>query len=365
MPSHLNLRLFTTAAAVAGLLACRASQQDPSGRTWPQQLAFDFARQPDSAPPRWLGLIGEYGPDTTKRWYALERDRRMYILDQYGNYVPLSEKNDSMFDAPRSTALISGPVLFHLDSAHRATSIQLGDAIMQRRHIEPPPGATQKRITPLRPIDELRREALAAKPPAESGSFKQPDLVDVTKLDSTIKLEVRYASENNFLGTKIYEQPRAFLQRPAAEAFVKANRDLRPFGYALLIHDAYRPWYVTKIFWDATPDSLRWLVANPAEGSKHNRGAAVDVTMYDRETGKPVEMPSTYDESSDRAHANYPGGTALQRWHRALLRRVLEHEGFTVNPNEWWHFDYKDWKSYPILNVPFDQVREAPPPVKK
>src|SRR5256885_14105548 len=108
MPSHMKVRLFTTAVAVAGLLACRsASQQDPSGRTWPQQLAFAFARQPDSAPPRWLGLIGEYGPDTTKRWYALERDRRMYVLDQYGNYVPLSEKNDSMFDSPRSTALVS------------------------------------------------------------------------------------------------------------------------------------------------------------------------------------------------------------------------------------------------------------------
>jgi D-alanyl-D-alanine dipeptidase len=191
----------------------------------------------------------------------------------------------------------------------------------------------------------------------EAGSFKQPELVELTRLDSTIKLEVRYATDNNFLGTKLYEQGRAFLQRPAAEALVRANRTLRPLGYGLLIHDAYRPWYVTKIFWDATPDSLRWLVANPAEGSKHNRGAAVDLTLYDLTTGKSVEMPSTYDESTTRAHADYPGGTARQRWHRALLKRALEHEGFTVNPQEWWHFDYKDWKSYPIMNVQFDQVR--------
>jgi D-alanyl-D-alanine dipeptidase len=98
------------------------------------------------------------------------------------------------------------------------------------------------------------------------------------------------------------------------------------------------------------------LVANPAEGSKHNRGAAVDVTLYEIASGKPVEMPSTYDETTDRARADYPGGTALQRYHRAMLRRALENEGFVVNPSEWWHFDYKDWKSYPILNVPLDRM---------
>ena len=326
---------------------------------------MQFARQPDTTPTRWFGLIGEYGPDTTIRWYALERDRRMYILDQYGNYVPLSEKNDSVFEAPRSTALVSGPLTFHRDTSGRATSVQLGDMLMARRNIEPPPGARQKRITPVRPVEELRPIAFAASPPAETGSFRQPDLVDVTTIDPTIRLDVRYASESNFLGRRIYPQARAFLQRPAATALGRANQTLRAFGFGLLIHDAYRPWYVTKLFWDATPDSLHWLVANPAEGSKHNRGAAVDVTLYDRETGNAVEMPSTYDESSNRAYANYPGGTALQRWHRALLRRVLEHEGFTVNQNEWWHFDYKDWKSYPILNIPFEQVREAPAPTKE
>jgi len=289
----------------------------------------------------------------------------MYILDQFHNYVPLAEKSDTVFDAPRSTALVSGEVRFHKDATGHGISVQLSDMVMARRNIEPPPGVNQKRITPVRPVEELRREALAAKPPTESGNFKTPALVEVTKLDSTIKLEVRYATDNNFLGTKLYEQGRAFLQKPAADALVKAQKVLKPFGYGLLIHDAYRPWYVTKIFWDATPDSLHWLVANPAEGSKHNRGAAVDLTLYDRETGKSVEMPSTYDESSDRAHADYPGGTSLQRWHRQLLRRVMEHEGFTVNPNEWWHFDYKDWKSYPIMNLPFDRIPVLAPVTAK
>jgi D-alanyl-D-alanine dipeptidase len=146
------------------------------------------------------------------------------------------------------------------------------------------------------------------------------------------------------------------MQRPAAEAVVRANQKLRQLGFGLLIHDAYRPWYVTKMFWDATPVNKRWLVANPAEGSKHNRGAAVDLTLFDLATGQPVEMPSTYDESTGRAFANYPGGTSLQRWHRALLRNAMVSEGFLVNPSEWWHFDYKSWRDYPLGNVAFDRI---------
>ena len=348
---------LTIATLAAAACASGGAASQSHSDAWPAPLLFEFAREPDTVPTRWLRLIGEYGPDTTNRWYALERDRRMWILDQQGNYVPLGERSDSVFDAPTSTAAITGQVRFHLDSTGRATSVQVGGVVKPRRNIEPPPGANQLRIVPRRPVDELRRAARAAQPPAESGSFRQPNLVELAKLDSTIKLEIRYATENNFLGTKLYEQSRAFLQRPAAEALVRAHRALKQLGFGLLIHDAYRPWYVTKIFWDATPDSLRWMVANPAEGSKHNRGAAVDLTLYDLETGKPVDMPSTYDESSDRAYSNYPGGTSRQRWHRALLRRVMEHEGFTVNPEEWWHFDYKDWNRYPIMNVGFEDVK--------
>ena len=135
---------------------------------------------------------------------------------------------------------------------------------------------------------------------------------------------------------------------------------LKPLGYGLLIHDAYRPWYVTKIFWDATPPEGKIFVANPQEGSKHNRGCAVDLTLYDLSTGQPIEMPGLYDEMSPRSFPNFPGGTSRQRWHRDLLRRAMESEGFTVNEDEWWHFDYKDWKQYGILNVPFEKIAAEP-----
>jgi D-alanyl-D-alanine dipeptidase len=212
------------------------------------------------------------------------------------------------------------------------------------------------RITPLRPIVELRAEALNAQPPIEQGPFLKPDLVELVTLDPTIKLDIRYATTNNFLGTPVYTQARAFLQRAAAESLIRANRELHASGYGLIIHDGYRPWFVTKIFWDATPNDQKIFVANPASGSMHNRGCAVDLSLYDLKTGREVEMPSGYDEMTERAYADYAGGTDEQRARRALLRQAMEKQGFAVIPKEWWHFDFKDWKQYPILNVKFEDL---------
>src|SRR6202167_2662011 len=212
------------------------------------------------------------------------------------------------------------------------------------------------RITPLHPVEELRADALKAQPPAEPGTFLKPDLVELVKLDPTIKLDIRYATTNNFLGRPVYTEARAFLQRPAAEALLRAHRELKAYGYGLIIHDGYRPWYVTKIFWEATPVDKRIFVADPAKGSNHNRGCAVDLSLYDLKTGREVTMPSGYDEMSERAYADFPGGTANERALRALLRRVMEKQGVTVNPEEWWHFDYKDWKKYAIQNVRFEDI---------
>jgi D-alanyl-D-alanine dipeptidase len=202
----------------------------------------------------------------------------------------------------------------------------------------------------------LLAEAPASGPPREKGPFRRADLVELVALDPTIKLDIRYATADNFVGRPVYEQARAFLQRPAAEALARAHRGLRAKGYGLLIFDGYRPWRVTKAFWDVTPPAQRDFVANPREGSKHNRGCAVDLSLYDIATGNEVVMPSPYDDFTEKAAPDYPGGTAEQRAARGLLREAMESEGFSVEPNEWWHFNYGDWKLYPILDVPFDAV---------
>ena len=215
------------------------------------------------------------------------------------------------------------------------------------------------RIQPVRPVAELRAEALAAQPPPPDSGALPPDLVELKSLDSTIHYDIRYATDRNFMGVPFYDTALAFLQRPAAEALVRVHRELLGEGYGLLIHDAYRPWYVTKMFWDATPDSLKQFVADPATGSRHNRGAAVDLTLYAVGTGQPVPMPSGYDEFTERAHPNYTGGTAVERENRERLRTAMEAEGFSVYEFEWWHFDYGDWHRYPVMNVRFRDLLAA------
>ena len=199
--------------------------------------------------------------------------------------------------------------------------------------------------------------ALAQGPPVETGPFRQPDLVELIRLDPTIRLDIRYATKNNFLGKKVYKEPRAFLQRPAAEALVRVNQKLRAKGYGLVVFDGYRPWSVTKAFWDATPTDKKIFVADPARGSRHNRGCAVDLSLFDLKTGQTVKMPSEYDEMTERSHINYECSTDIAEFYREQLRSAMTSEGFNVYEPEWGHYDYKDWKEYPILNVKFSDVK--------
>jgi D-alanyl-D-alanine dipeptidase len=238
-----------------------------------------------------------------------------------------------------------------------ALNVVAAEVDFQRRAVGTKDGETF-RIVPVEPIDNLREAALAASPPPEPGEYRDPDLVELTSLDPTIKLDIRYASTNNFTGALFYKQPRAFMQRPAAEAVVRAHQRLKERGLGLLIHDAYRPWHVTKMFWDATPEDLKDFVANPARGSRHNRGCAVDLTLYDLSTGAPIQMVAGYDEFSPRSFPLYPGGTSRQHWYRQLLRRTMEAENFSVYEFEWWHFDFTDWKKYRIGNITFEQIRK-------
>ncbi len=197
---------------------------------------------------------------------------------------------------------------------------------------------------------------LLAQPPADPNATAAPDLVELTALDPGIRLDIRYATAHNFLGRPVYAEARAFLQRPAAEALVRAHRWLKTKGYGIVVFDGYRPWSVTKLFWDATPEDKKQFVADPAKGSRHNRGCAVDLSLYDLRTGRTVQMPSEYDEMTERAHPSYRGGSRRARRLRDLLRRAMEREGFAVYEHEWWHFDYKDWPRYPILDIPFSSI---------
>ncbi|MGH8863470.1 MAG: M15 family metallopeptidase [Burkholderiales bacterium] len=197
-------------------------------------------------------------------------------------------------------------------------------------------------------------------PPKGCDPCRASDLVEIVKLDPTIKLEITYATSHNFVGRAVYTEARAFLQRPAAVALLSAHRWLKEQGYGLVIYDAYRPWSVTKLFWDITPPDKRMFVADPSTGSKHNRGCAVDVGLFDLHTGRILEMPGAYDEMTERSFVTYSSGTADQRARRDLLRNAMEQDGyFFVLPEEWWHFDFKDFREYAIENIAFSAINST------
>lgn len=195
------------------------------------------------------------------------------------------------------------------------------------------------------------------KPPKEKGNFRKSDLVELIKMDSTFKLNIKYATKDNFIGQVVYSQARAFLQRPAAIALIKVNQELKKNGYGMVIYDGYRPWSVTKLFWDLTSEENKKFVADPKIGSKHNRGCAVDVSLYDLISGKELNMISKYDEASERSTPDYKGGSEDERRLRDFLINIMQNNGFQVYAYEWWHFDYKDWQKYRIENIPFEKIK--------
>jgi D-alanyl-D-alanine dipeptidase len=182
-------------------------------------------------------------------------------------------------------------------------------------------------------------------------------LLELIKLDPAIRLDMRYATANNFTGRILYDEARAFLAAPAAQAVARASKMAQADGFGLTIYDAYRPWRITKKLWDATPvGPKKEYVANPKRGSKHNRGCAVDLTLHDLQTGQLVEMPTEFDDFSETAHRDYMGASTAAIANRARLASYLEAEGFVGLSNEWWHFDFTGWAQFPVMDIPFNKI---------
>jgi D-alanyl-D-alanine dipeptidase len=366
MTGRLSHRYFVLVCTL-GLCFCSANAQT-NGQA--ATAAVQVGASPEANVPDWRqGISPPHKPADAKKElkelvgiYRNGAQREIILLEwvqslhlDFGTefFGTMEHKFDDQWTV-RNGRLPATDVDVERDASGKVVALKLSNNL--GRFVRADAGSDPKsfyHVTPVKPLEALRAQALASKPPAEPGPFRKTELWDLASLDQGFHLDIRYASTNNFLSTPIYEHggAYAYMQKPAAQALLRVLRKLRPLGYGLLIHDAYRPWYVTKIFWDATPVEGHIFVADPQKGSKHNRGCAVDLTMYDLATGAVVEMPGMYDEMSERSFPQFPGGTWLQRWNRDLLRKAMESEGFTVDEHEWWHFDYKDWKKYPILNV--------------
>ena len=210
-------------------------------------------------------------------------------------------------------------------------------------------------IIPIKEISELREISKNSNPPALDSLDSHKKLIDLKKLDDEFQLDIRYASTNNFMRSKFYKNERAFFNMDAANRLIEAKNELKELGYGIIIYDAYRPWFVTKMFWEGTPENLKHFVANPENGSSHNKGCAIDIGLYDIETGESIVMISGYDEFTERAYPNYTGGSKKQRDIRDMLIQVMERNDFTVYEYEWWHFNYNECNSG-IMNYSFEEL---------
>lgn len=179
-------------------------------------------------------------------------------------------------------------------------------------------------------------------------------LVDLRQILPEAFFDIRYATSNNFTGQSVYSQPFCYLEEKPAHALRKLQDKLNELGLRLKIFDAYRPLAVQKIFWDLVPDPR--YVADPAKGSKHNRGCAVDLTLSDI-NGRELPMGTDFDDFSEVAHTAHTATLSVEERHnRLLLQNLMEEVDFRVEPTEWWHFNYNEWQNFPIFNIPFEQL---------
>ena len=179
------------------------------------------------------------------------------------------------------------------------------------------------------------------------------ELVDVKTEIPRVGIDVRYATNDNFVGEPLYPTEKVLLREPAAEALAGVQGDLEGRGLGLKVFDGYHPYSVTERMWNIVRDPR--YVADPAEGSRHNRGAAVDVTLVDK-SGEELPMPTGYDDFTEKAHQDYMDLPADVVRNREILRRAMERHGFEAFLTEWWHYDYRGYERYEILDLPLGSV---------
>ncbi|WP_293785831.1 M15 family metallopeptidase [uncultured Pedobacter sp.] len=180
------------------------------------------------------------------------------------------------------------------------------------------------------------------------------ELVEIKKAIPNIRLDIRYATSNNFMQQVMYKQARAFARKPVVESLRNVQMELNKNGYGLKIFDGYRPYAITVEFYKKASDKN--FVANPAKGSKHNRGCAIDLTLINLKTGKELPMPTPYDSFSAAAAAKYENVTPEAKKNRDFLIAIMAKYRMNVLENEWWHYDFSDWKNYDLMDIPFEKL---------
>ncbi|MDX2169396.1 MAG: M15 family metallopeptidase [Deltaproteobacteria bacterium] len=189
-------------------------------------------------------------------------------------------------------------------------------------------------------------------PATASAKAAPADLVDLSALAPDVRLDIRYARTDNFTGVAVYPAARCLLRRDVAARVAQVQAQLAAQGLGLLVWDCYRPFTVQERFWALVPDE-RYVARPvrrdgvPVQGSKHNRGAAIDLTLVGAD-GVPLEMPTDFDDFSPRAHRDATAASPAAQANARRLEAAMLAAGFSGLPTEWWHYDGPDWQAYPL-----------------
>ncbi|HIU64403.1 MAG TPA: hypothetical protein IAB06_05165 [Candidatus Avacidaminococcus intestinavium] len=293
-----------------------------------------------------------------------ENDGRLNILYRYleedhdyrqSNVFPLKKERYDVYAIREAGALTSteGTVRFERDKEGYGISCNVGGNRYTRVFFDAEKEEPFK-VEVIKPLTELRQEIEKATMPVQTAEAKA-ELVNLTQLPQ-LKLDLRYATAQNCFSEPLYTEYKAYLNKDAVNALAKVTERLADYGYGLVVWDAYRPWKVTKLAHDALTEDYKKILPSGEEGSIHNTGNAVDLSLYNLETGELVDMISDFDEPSPRQYGSFAGGTSLQRWQRNLLQQIMSVHGFTPSEMEWWHFDYLADTKYQLLDIPFNEL---------
>ena len=183
------------------------------------------------------------------------------------------------------------------------------------------------------------------------------EMMELKQLVPNIKYDLAYAQKSNFTKHRLYSKglKSTYLRKEPALALAKIAEELADKGLGILVWDAYRPYSVTERFWKLIHDER--YVANPIKGSGHNRGIAIDMTLYELSSGTLIDMPTGFDDFSEIAHHGYQNISEINIKNREILKEVMEKNGFIKFETEWWHYSWPSPSKYDVLNIPFSKLK--------